>query len=432
MDGRRAAFAALKRVSQGAYSNIALGEILGENTISDADRALASTIFYGVLERESGLDELLRGYLSKPLNRLEKDVLTILRIGMYQLCCLDRIPDSAAVNESVVLARRVGLSRATGLINAVLRSYVRAGKPKPKESSICPAWITDIWERGYGKELCDKTAGSIAGQAPIYARFNNVQSEDEVIIKLLSEDGFTAQRVDFIDHAYRIVGRGSVEDTKAYREGLLHIQDIASQLACALSGVREDMSVLDVCSAPGGKSFTLAEQMNGTGRVVACDIHPHRVRLIELGAERLGLDNIFPTVKDALSDYGSLSAQLVLCDVPCSGLGIIRRKPDIMKKTAEEIADLPQLQLDILEHNALRVERGGTLMYSTCTLNPSENGEVVSTFLNKHPEFEPYPLELPEGVGSVIDEPSHCLTLFPHMLGSDGFFIARMRRVGDA
>ena len=239
--------------------------------------------------------------------------------------------------------------------------------------------------------------------------------------------GVKLRRVKWLDGAAEVLSRGAVEQSEAYRAGMLHTQDIASQLCCMMTGAQENTDILDACAAPGGKSFTLAELTGGKSRITSCDIHAHRVGLIAKGAQRLHIDCITPLRRDALSGDGE-AADLVLCDVPCSGLGVIRRKPDIMNKTTDEISSLPELQYSILESCARKVRPGGVLMYSTCTLCRAENGAVVERFLREHTEFRGESLSLPRDGLRVADEPDCCLTLFPHAAGSDGFFMAKMRR----
>ena len=460
MDARQAAFTALRAVSRGAYSSIAIGKTLSDNEVSEKDSALASAIFYGVLERESELDGILRPLLSRPASKLERDVLIILRMGLYQIAFMDRIPHSAAVSESVTLTRLTGNKRASGLVNAVLREYIRRHSGRESVSADgadaggkssargVPEWLYGLWESDYGPDIAAKTAACVTGKPPLYVRINSLArdsaSEPGSLSPLLDgQEGAQVRLrpVEWLDGAAEVISRGGVTSSREYMLGLLYPQDISSQLCCAMTGVRPGDSVLDVCAAPGGKSFTTAQLMNGEGHITACDIHPHRVALIEKGAARLGIDIIEAVVRDAASspsgDDGGYDA--VLCDVPCSGLGVIRRKPDIMKKTFEEIKDLPRLQYSILEASAKKVRPGGVLMYSTCTLRRAENGGVAERFLAEHPEFAGERLPLPPVFAHEIEEPEYSLTLFPFADPGrfdacpwDGFYMCRMRRTRTA
>lgn len=423
---RSAAFDALKRVNKGAYSTIALDAVLAEAQLSERDSALAAAIFYGVLEKQELLDNLIKGCVTRPGTRIKPDVRIILRMGIYQLGFMDKIPDNAAVDQSVTLARQCGLGGVSGFINALLRGYIRQGKPVPAEEHGCPLWLKALWTESYGEDICRGLLAGLSGRPPLYARVNTLRTDEHTLIGLLAEHGVEARPVEWLAGALELSAAGDISKLPPFTEGLLHIQDISSQLCCAALGAQAGERILDVCSAPGGKAFTTALLMGGAGEITACDIHPHRVELIASGAKRLGLEGIIrPTVRDGLCDDG-ITADRVLCDVPCSGLGVIRRKPDIMSKPQEEIEGLPALQLDILEHSAKALSSGGVLVYSTCTLNPRENGDVVAAFLSKHKEFEPLPLQLPAKADSIIKEPDHCRTIFPQVTGGDGFFVARM------
>lgn len=428
---RDAAFAALKKVSGGAYSSIALDEVLEKSELQKNDAALASAIFYGVLENEKCLDAAVEKCLTKPGQKIKKDARIILHMGLYQIAFMDRIPDRAAVDQSVALARKNGLAGLAGFINAVLRAYIRQnGKEKSADipGAECPAWITGLWAKAYGEEIKDKLISCISGRPPIYARVNTTRCTAEKLIERLNECGVEAEYLSWIPGAIELKSTGSISRLAPYSEGLLHIQDISSQLCCAALDAKPGDTVLDVCSAPGGKTFTTAEMMGDNGRVIACDLHPHRVELIASGARRLGLTCVEAVVRDALTANDGIEADRILCDVPCSGLGVLRRKPDVMKKTPQEIAELPDLQYNILSSSARFLKSGGVLVYSTCTLNPEENVDVIRRFMDSHDDFEPYPLDFPKQAASVIGEPSYCRTMFPHTTGGDGFFIARVRR----
>ncbi len=442
MSARKTAFKALKRVAaEASYSNLVLDGELEHSSLDERDKRLAANIFYGVLENEQQLNYIIGKLLSKSA-KIERDVRILLRMGIYQIGFMDKIPDSAAVNETVTLSKKIGLSRASGFINGILRAYIRAGKQvalpdrSVNESLFisvkysCPLWLVDEWTSDYGAEICEKTLAELSGRPPIYARINSTAVDYAAVCDSLATDGVECSKIEWIDNAVELVGTGNIEELEAYKNGWLHVQDLSSQLCCKVLGAKEGDTVLDACAAPGGKSFTTAEIMNGKGKVISCDIYEHRVGLIAEGAKRLRLGNIQPVVRDALTGE-NVDADRVLCDVPCSGLGIIRRKPDIKNKKPETLAQLPQMQYDILCRSAESVRSGGTLVYSTCTLCPAENSEVVERFLCEHPEFEPYALNLPQNIyHAVPEEPEHMLTLFPFTANSDGFFIARMKRKG--
>ena len=282
--------------------------------------------------------------------------------------------------------------------------------------------------RARGNEICKRILGSLEGRPPIFLRTNTTKMTTEELTGLLKNAGFKAAPHGTVPNCVAVEETGDIAALPGFAEGFFHVQDASSQLCCLAADPAAGSVVYDVCAAPGGKSFSMAELMGDNGTVVSCDLHPHRVELIEEGAKRLGLGCIEPTVRDALSDCQPECADLVLCDVPCSGLGIIRRKPDIKRKPPDEIEDLPDLQYRILENSSRLVKKGGRLIYSTCTLNPAENLSVISKFLHHHSDFEPAPLRLPDGTIRAIDEPDWALTIFPHMINTDGFFLSSVRK----
>ena len=349
-------------------------------------------------------------------------------------------PDSAAVNESVNLAKKLKLFRATGFINGLLRSFIRDGrqiklpdrtKQPERYLSIkysCPEWLVKLWRKSYGEDICEKILTSLEGRPPIFFRTNTTRVSTDALVKNLEAAGVKAAVSAVIPDCLAVEEAGDITVLPDYKNGFFHVQDGSSQLCCAIASPEKGSVVYDVCAAPGGKSFSLAELMGNDGRVISCDIHPHRVELIAEGAGRLGLSCVEPTLRDALGECEPECADLVLCDVPCSGLGIIRRKPDIKRKPQSETEGLPQLQLRILQNSAQLVRKGGRLVYSTCTLNPAENLSVIAKFLAGNGDFEPCPIELPDGIVRAIDEPDYTFTIFPHIFNTDGFFIATLRR----
>lgn len=441
MNVRKTVFKALKKVTaDGAYSNIALDAQLKNSPLDERDKRFAANLFYGVLENERLLDYIISKLVTNKGTKIEKDVRLILRMGIYQLKYMDKVPDNAAVNESVKLAKEIGMARVSGFINGMLRSFIRMNKTvelpdinKNKQLHLslkysCPIWLIELWLSAYSEEICVAVMESLSGRPPIYARVNNTVTNTDKAIKSIENDGAQAAAVSWIENAIAISASGSIEELEVYKNGEIHIQDLSSQLCCSMLDAKEGCTVLDVCAAPGGKSFTIAQILNNKGKVVSCDIHEHRVKLIQNGARRLKLDCVDARCRDALCGE-KIEAECVLCDVPCSGLGIIRRKPDIKNKKPETIAELPQLQYDILCASAENVKKGGTLIYSTCTLNPEENEKVIERFLSENDEFEPYAMKLPQGMPRLLaNEPEHMLTVFPSAADSDGFFIARIRR----
>lgn len=420
---------------KGAYSNLAFDGFISKSELSPADRKFAAALSYGTLERLVTLDRIIASRSKIAIDKLSPQVKCVLRLGLYQLLYMDTVPDSAAVNESVKLIKRVyRQGAAVGFVNAVLRGFIRDGKmlPKPTDKTdalsleySCPRWLIQKWLSEYSEDQVLSILKSSLGRPPVTLRVNTTKCNAQQLADMLSADGYEIRANCYLDNCIDVLSGGSIESTKAYADGLFHVQDVSSQLCCEALELQDTDTLLDVCSAPGGKAFTCAELMHGKGRVVACDLHAKRVSLIEQGAKRLGLDNITAYVNDAKIKNEELPlADKVLCDVVCSGLGVIRRKPEIKYKKPEELCPLPEIQYSILETSSLYVKKGGTLIYSTCTLSKSENEDVVQRFLKEHDCFEAVNVSsCREGMTAPF------VTLTPDMYGGDGFFIAKIKRV---
>ncbi len=421
-NARQIAVKALVSVdAQGGYSNIVLDRLLKEAKLSSADAALASALFYGVLDRKITLDYLLQKHCSRSMSKLSDGVRNALRIGAFQLLYMDRVPAFAAINESVNIVKRSKDKYASGLVNAVLRGLERAGAPSlPSEQTAqalsvrasCAEWLVKRLVDDYGFETAEKIFASGLEPSATYLRVNALKTDADRLVESLSLQGCEAEAVDGVENAVRLL-RGSAEGLDGYRDGLFHVQDLSSQRCCAALQTERGMRALDVCAAPGGKSFTVAELMQGQGEVVSRDLHSHRVELIRNGAERLGLNNVTASVGDAtVFDETLGSFDRVLCDVPCSGVGVIRRKPEIKYKDAFDADKLFELQLKILTTSAGYLKSGGRLVYSTCTLLKKENREVVDAFLKANSDF------------FLVGED---ITLMPFE-GTDGFYFACLQR----
>ena len=426
-NARQAAFSALMKIEKsGAYSNLSLDAQLKNADFSAEDRALVSALIYGVAERKLTLDFNIERCLTQPLKKLRINVLTCLRLGALQILFMDRIPDSAAVNEAVKLSKTNGFSYASGLINAVLRKISAKGLILPEKDSVsrflsvsysCSEEIVDLLLEQYDQGTVEGLLSASLEPPKLFVRANTTKTTASRLKILLENEGVDAGDASTDSSLVLSMNGRSIGVLKTFKSGLFHVQDLSSQLCAAAVGALPGETVFDVCAAPGGKSFTIAEIMEDRGSVHAFDIHPHRVRLIEDGARRLGLSAVKAEVSDARRfDPSRGSADRVLCDVPCSGLGTIAGKPDIKYKSSGEIDSLPPLQLEILEASSRYVRDGGRLVYSTCTVNKKENEAVVSCFLLGHPEFSPAPL-FEDG-----DETER--TFFPQNDGCGGFFIA--------
>ena len=378
-----------KTASDGAYSNIVLDHTLGNSRT--ADKAFVTALFYGVAERRMTLDHVIRTHSRVEFDDIDTDTLQLLRMGLYQLMYMD-IPESAAVNETVKLAAE----RSKGYINAVLRAFIRSGRKINYDGldelgvlSVkysCAKWIVRMWSKEYGMEQTEKMLAVSFGRPPVYARVNTVLCDADDLVYELAEDGVKSDSIS--ECCAEISGTGSIEALRAYKNGLFHVQDISSQRCCEALAPEPGETVIDLCAAPGGKTFTIAELMNNKGTVWSCDLYNSRVSLIKQGAERLGLDIIQARTGDA-SEYDEAlpQADRVLCDVPCSGLGVIRRKPEIRYKRKDDLKDLPDIQKKILDNAKRYVKPGGRLVYSTCTLNRTENEDIVEAFAAGNTDF---------------------------------------------
>lgn len=416
-----------KTFGKGGYSNILLDKALSENDMSKADKAFCSALYYGVLERKITLDHIISGYSKTKLSKMRPEILNILRLGIYQLKYMDGVPDSAAVNESVNLAKKLGFKNLSGFVNAVLRNFIRDEKqikyPKSYSEKLSveyssPIWLTDLLTRNYTEEQTISLLKSSVEKPPVTIRLNNLKC------KSVSELSELSPEETIIDGCFK-TAIGDVTKLKCFEKGMFHVQDIASQLCCMALYPKDGETVLDLCSAPGGKAFTMAEIMNNSGRILAFDIHENRVKLIRNGAKRLGITCIEATCGNAsVYDADMPMADKILCDVPCSGLGVIRRKPEIKYKSIEDFERLPEIQYNILKNATKYLKIGGELVYSTCTVNPKENEEVVNRFLSENSGFEgvPFLTEMGRPFGK------YTVTLFPNNFDSDGFFISKIRR----
>ena len=343
---------------------------------------------------------------------------------------MDKIPDSAAVNESVKLVKKNGAAFASGLVNAVLHKIVKNGFKTDGSMSVkysAPEWLCKMWSESYGRENAEKILEASFGAVENTIRVNTTKTNAEELCEILLADGFQCEKNRLAENSLTVISGGAVHKTKAYSDGLFHVQDTASQLCCKALDVRDKETVIDICAAPGGKTFTLSEMMHNTGKMISCDIYPQRLKLINDGAERLGLNNI-ETIQNDGSKFNSslLQADKILCDVPCSGLGVIRKKPEIRFKKSEEVDKLKDLQYSILCVSSRYLNVGGKLVYSTCSLNPEENEKIINKFLSEHDDFKSVRV-LPEM--KRYDGDTDYLTLMPHIHGCDGFFISCVERV---
>lgn len=426
----------LKIENDSAYSNIALNNAIKENRLNSIDSSFVSALVYGVLERKITLDYVIRSYSKIPLRKIETKTKNILRLGILQILFMDKVPESAAVNESVNLAKKHKLQKSSGFINGILRSITRADikytlpdkSDKVRYFSVkysVPQDIVKLWINSYGEYNTEEILKSLNGRPKICCRVNTLKTDKNFLIGELEKQGVRTENIDFITDGLYLENTGSVERLKSYKDGLFHIQDASSQLCVKLLNPQKYDTVLDICSAPGGKAFTAAQYMNDRGKIFACDMFEHKLRLINSGAKRLGISSIVTFLRDGEKNEISLPlADKILCDVPCSGLGIMSRKPEIRYKDDLIGEQLPDIQYKILCNSARYLANGGVLVYSTCTLNPEENNNNAKRFLESHSEFYGIEIELPKEIKRAYSEEPYEITLMPHTAGTDGFYIA--------
>lgn len=418
---------------QGAWSDGFLKKEIGGAGLDGRDAALATRLCFGVQQNRMLLDFWL-GNLSKiPLDKMEPAVRSILRLGAYQILFLDRVPDHAAVNQAVEQGRKNSRNpRSAGLVNGILRSLIRQKSELPQPTDLStryshPQWLVDAFSRRLPAEELEALLRADNSEPPTCIQVNTCKAETPAVMEALQQEGMTVSPHPWLPDCLLLQGTGNLEQSAVFQRGWFYVQDAAARLAVLAADPRPGMEVLDACAAPGGKSFAAAIAMGNQGRVISCDIHPHKQILLQRGADRLGLPIIRPEVLDGkvCKDDFLNSFDLVIADVPCSGLGIIRKKPDIRYKDPEPLAGLPRVQGAILENVSRYVRPGGVLLYATCTLLERENEAIVATFLEKQKCFTLEQFQVPGPFGLCADG---MLTCWPHRHGTDGFFFAKLRR----
>ncbi|MEH7481846.1 16S rRNA (cytosine(967)-C(5))-methyltransferase RsmB [Neobacillus drentensis] len=424
-----------------SYSNLLLNNTIEKHELSPKDVGLLTELTYGTLQRRMALDYYLEPFV-KDNKKLANWVHHLLRLTLYQMIYLDRIPDRAAIYEAVEIAKSRGHKGIASLVNGVLRSIQREGLPSMEEVSdptkrlsletSHPEWLITRWVNQFGyektKEMCEVNL-----TAPLQtARVNLTKISRDECVAILEEDGFQIEKSPIIPEAIRSL-KGNLASTIAFKYGMFTIQDESSMLAAYALGAKQNEFILDACAAPGGKSTHIAEKMDNTGEVISVDLHQHKVRLINDNAKRLGLENIKTSVSDSRQiqeKFNKESFDRILLDAPCSGLGVMRRKPDMKyTKTEKDIERLSTIQQDLLMSVSPLLKKDGILVYSTCTVDKEENEYTVKTFLENNPEFEgdlSFKNRMPEAIQPLIT--GFDLQIFPQDFGSDGFYIAVLRK----
>lgn len=409
---------------------------LAQMNLSAQDTALAVNMLYGTIENLSLIDYYIASFSSIKLKKIMPQVLDCLRLAVYQIIFLDKIPDSAAVNESVALARKSGGARAGSFTNAVLRkiSGQKESLPSvPKDDFASylsiqythPKWFAEKMIAQLGKDEAEKLLAANGVNPKTTARVNTIKITTHELLQILANQGVTAKKHDFLPDFVVFETAGNLAKLPAFEQGLFYIQDAASAMAVYTLNPSENSDVLDMCSAPGGKAIIASQMQNCKGKLLACDVHEFKAKIIADNAEKYGCTNIKTRVCDSSILQEDLvdSFDYIICDVPCSGMGIVRKKCDIRFKEQESAENLPNLQKKILLCASRYCRKGGFIVYSTCTVLDAENKDVIFEFLRDNKDFEAVPFD----VGNV-EAPDGLVTLYPHKNDTDGFFISKLRR----
>lgn len=437
-NARNAALAGLKALRiNGTWPDKFVQQDLSKYELDARDSGLAVALLYGTLEHRNLIDFYLEQYSSIKLKKIMPQVLDCLRLGIYQLIWMEKIPDHATVSEMVRLARKSGGDRAGSFCNAVLRkiSLEKSNLPAvPKENFAHylaveythPEWFTEKMTAILGKEEAEMLCRANESHEEVTLRVNTLKITAPRLKELLIQKEIEVSEHRFLPHCLVVQNGGDLTKLPEFEQGLFYIQDIASQLAAWALGVKPGQNVIDLCAAPGGKTMIAAQMQQGKGDLLAIDVHEFKCKELQKTAKRYGVEHFKTACADSSVMNPSLrdTADRVICDVPCSGMGIIRKKADIRFKTAEEVREMPPLQRKILECAAAYCVLGGSIVYSTCTILPEENEQVVKDFLAGHPEFSAEAFELP-GFG-LIEEGQR--TFYPHRDGTDGFYIAKLKK----
>ncbi|WP_373456885.1 16S rRNA (cytosine(967)-C(5))-methyltransferase RsmB [Paenibacillus sp. MDMC362] len=430
---------------EGAYSNLLLNSALQKSSLAKSDAGLATELIYGTISRLNTLDYFLDKFVNKGVQKLQPWVRALLRISLYQVVYLDRIPDHAVVSEAVNLAKRRGHQGISGMVNGVLRNILRQKESLAIPENMPPAqrislqhshplWLVERWISQYGIETAEAICAANNEPPAVSVRVNTTMISRDDMLKLMSSQNYEAAPSPLSPYGIVVRGAGNMALTDWYRDGMISIQDESSMLVAEAVKPEPGMRVLDCCAAPGGKSAHMGELMKDEGSIVANDIHAHKGKLISDQAGRLGLDSISIVTGDALDlvdRFEPASFDRILLDAPCSGLGVIRRKPDLKwGKSQEDIHEIAALQLRLLESVSTLLRPGGLLVYSTCTIEPLENEGVVSAFLDSHSGFG----IAEDGLGDLSRLEGKSLQrgggiqILPQHYHSDGFYIARLGR----
>lgn len=416
-------------INDKAYSNIIINDVLSNNELNRADKGLYTELVYGTLKRKYTLDYLLKPFVQ---TKLKGWVRQLLWMSIYQYVYLDKIPEHAIINEAVEIAKYKGGPHNGNVVNGILRNIMRSDLPDFTEITddkkriaieySLPKWLVDHWTTHFGIEKTETIAQSFLDKVTTTVRVNLTRISVDDAIRRLTDDDYIVEQDKEIETCLHISGKPIIE-SRMFKDGLISIQDKSSMFIGELMALKEGDQVLDACSAPGGKACHIAEILNGTGHVDATDIHEHKIDLIDFNIRKLRLSNISAFEHDATEKYDKVYDK-VLVDAPCSGLGVLRHKPEIKYEQSQHaIESLVEIQLEILNNVKYNVKPGGTMIYSTCTIEQMENENVVYTFLKENKDFEFDQFEHP-----ITGEKVKTMQILPQDFNSDGFFITRIRR----
>ncbi len=428
----------LKCEKNGSYTNIEVDSAIEKYGFTGSDRAFYTALVYGTIEKKITLDYIISCFSSRDIDKIDKEILVILRLGVYQILYMGGVADHAACNETVALCSRNKKKSASGFVNALLRETVRRKNDIPVPSvedntekylSVkysFPEWLCEMWINDYGFAKCEAVLQALNITPDITLRVNTLKIDVDSVLNKLTTMGVNAQKGRYSSCAIRLLQNMPVSELDMLKDGLVFVQDEASQCCAAVLGADSGDTVVDTCSCPGGKSFSVAIGMENRGVLYSMDIHGNKLSLVKKGAKKLGIDIINTVEHDGSTFVAELAgkADRVLVDAPCSGLGVIAKKPDLRYKEKSSLDRLPEVQYKILDASSNYVKNGGVLVYSTCTLNKRENEEVVQRFLEKHKEFLPIDFSLD---GETVSTDG-MLTLYPDTHHTDGFFISKFIR----
>ncbi len=423
-----------------AYLDKLIDAELKRNDLSPQDKALLYELVHGVIRWMTRLDWVLTGFFKGQYAKTISDIKNALRVAVYQILFLEKIPDYAIVNDAVEYVKRLQGQKAANLTNAVLRNIIRSKNkisfPSPDDDPVYyisnyyshPVWLVKRWVRRYGKEFTEQLVIANNRRPQLTIRVNNLKSNPEEIKRLLKEKDLPFSEGRYLPGYFKLHKMATVTEWDAFKQGLFTIQDESTGLPCYLLDVGKEMRVLDLCAAPGGKTALLADLMNNSGEIVAIDKYDSRLNVLRGNLERLGVTNVKTVAIDALEYEDEAGFDRVLADVPCSGLGTLAKKPDIKwKRALMDIKNLNPLQLDLLRKAARLVKPGGYVVYSTCTIEPDENFEIIQQFLDENLDFELVPADKtfpPE----LVNKTTKCVETYPHVHDMDGSFAAKLRR----